>query len=140
MAALEGKTIKQCALEKLCPPVLGEEQAWADLKIVIEQRIADSSAGAFLARPWRWWGGLSADQSALSLYVDTRTWRCVGYTRMKSSDLIRLLEADGWTQDRVRGSHHVFRHPTKPGIVVVPNPKKDLGTGLTAAIRKQAGL
>ncbi len=59
---------------------------------------------------------------------------------MKSADLIRLLEADGWTLDRVRGSHHVFRHPTKPGIVVVPHPKKDLGTGLIAAIRKQAGL
>lgn len=59
---------------------------------------------------------------------------------MKSTDLIRLLEADGWTLDRVRGSHHVFRHPTKPGIVVVPQPKKDLGTGLIAAIRKQAGL
>ncbi len=59
---------------------------------------------------------------------------------MKSADLIRLLEADGWTLDRVRGSHHVFRHTTKPGIVVVPHPKKDLGTGLIAAIRKQAGL
>ncbi|CAA7613988.1 type II toxin-antitoxin system HicA family toxin [Magnetospirillum sp. UT-4] len=59
---------------------------------------------------------------------------------MKSADLIRLMEADGWTLDRVRGSHHVFRHPTKPGIVVVPHPKKDLGTGLVAAIRKQAGV
>ena len=59
---------------------------------------------------------------------------------MKSSDLIRRLEADGWTLDRVRGSHHVFRHPVKPGIVVVPHPKKDLGGGLVAAIVKQAGL
>ena len=59
---------------------------------------------------------------------------------MKSADLIRLLEADGWTLDRVRGSQHVFKHPAKPGIVVVPHPKKDLGTGLIAAIRKQAGL
>ncbi len=59
---------------------------------------------------------------------------------MKSIDLIRELEKDGWTLDRVRGSHHVFKHAAKPGIVVVPHPKKDLGTGLTAAIRKQAGL
>jgi predicted RNA binding protein YcfA (HicA-like mRNA interferase family) len=59
---------------------------------------------------------------------------------MKSADLIRLLETDGWTLDRVRGAHHVFRHPAKPGIVVVPHPKKDLGTDLIAAIRKQAGL
>ncbi|MGH7108355.1 MAG: type II toxin-antitoxin system HicA family toxin [Acetobacteraceae bacterium] len=42
--------------------------------------------------------------------------------------------------DRVRGSHHVFRHPTRAGRVVVPHPKRDLGPGLVAAIRKQAGL
>lgn len=41
--------------------------------------------------------------------------------------------------DRVRGSHHVFKHPDH-GHVVVPHPKKDLGVGLVAAIRKQAGL
>jgi predicted RNA binding protein YcfA (HicA-like mRNA interferase family) len=58
---------------------------------------------------------------------------------MKSGDLIRELEKDGWYLDRVRGSHHVFKHPSKAGIVVVPHPKKDLGTGLVAAIRKQAG-
>jgi predicted RNA binding protein YcfA (HicA-like mRNA interferase family) len=34
----------------------------------------------------------------------------------------------------------VFKHPTRPGFVVVPHPQKDLGTGLLAAIRKQAGL
>ncbi|HWK48141.1 MAG TPA: type II toxin-antitoxin system HicA family toxin [Stellaceae bacterium] len=59
---------------------------------------------------------------------------------MKSADLIRELGEDGWSLDRVRGSHHVFKHPSKPGIVVVPHPKKDLGGGLVAAIRKQAGL
>ena len=59
---------------------------------------------------------------------------------MKSAVLIRELEKTGWTLDRVRGSHNVFKHPSQPGIVVVPHPKKDLGIGLAAAIRKQAGL
>ncbi len=59
---------------------------------------------------------------------------------MRSSDLIALLKAKGWVLDRVRGSHHVFKHPARPGIVVVPHPKKDLGAGLVAAIRKQAGI
>jgi predicted RNA binding protein YcfA (HicA-like mRNA interferase family) len=31
-------------------------------------------------------------------------------------------------------------HADRPGIVVVPYPKKDLGKGLVAAIRRQAGL
>jgi len=59
---------------------------------------------------------------------------------MRSGDLIRILEADGWFLDRVRGSHQVFRHPTKRGVVVVPHPKKEFGTGLVATIRKQAGV
>nr|WP_240645186.1 type II toxin-antitoxin system HicA family toxin [Halomonas venusta] len=41
---------------------------------------------------------------------------------------------------RVKGSHHHFRHPTKPGTVTVPHPKKDLKTGLEKGIRKSAGL
>lgn len=58
---------------------------------------------------------------------------------MKSGDLIKEVEAAGWTLVRVRGSHHVF---TKEGVgtLVIPHPKKDLGVGLVAAIRKQAGL
>jgi predicted RNA binding protein YcfA (HicA-like mRNA interferase family) len=48
---------------------------------------------------------------------------------MKSADLIRELVAAGWTLDRIRGSHHVFKHPSRSGRVVVPHPKKDLGVG-----------
>ena len=59
---------------------------------------------------------------------------------MKSTDFIRELTKAGWTLDRVRGSHHVFKHAKRPGHVVVPHPKKDLGKGLVSAIRKQAGL
>jgi len=59
---------------------------------------------------------------------------------MTSGDLIRRLRAGGWVHERTLGSHHLFKHPVKQGIVVVPHPKKDLGTGLVRAILKQAGL
>ncbi len=59
---------------------------------------------------------------------------------MSSAALIRVLEAAGWRLNRVRGSHHVFTHPSRPGHISVPHPRKDLGPGLVAAIRKQAGL
>jgi predicted RNA binding protein YcfA (HicA-like mRNA interferase family) len=59
---------------------------------------------------------------------------------MNSRALIRLLEADGWRCVRIRGSHHQFKHSSKPGLVTVPHPKKDLGTGLIKAILKQAGI
>ncbi len=64
----------------------------------------------------------------------------VYHTHMKSAELVKALKAAGWVLDRIRGSHHVFKHPARPGIIVVPHLKKDLGTGLIAAIRKQAGL
>jgi len=59
---------------------------------------------------------------------------------MKSADIIRLLEHDGWKLANVRGSHHVFRHPEKPGHISVPHPKKDMGIGLVRKLLKQAGL
>jgi predicted RNA binding protein YcfA (HicA-like mRNA interferase family) len=59
---------------------------------------------------------------------------------VKSADIIRELELAGWRLDRVRGSHHAFKHADRPGHIVVPHPKKDLGPGLMKAIRKQAGL
>jgi predicted RNA binding protein YcfA (HicA-like mRNA interferase family) len=59
---------------------------------------------------------------------------------MNSAALIRLMREAGWELDRVRGSHHVFKHPSRPGHIVVPHPKKDLGKGLVAAIRKAAGV
>ncbi|WP_080355218.1 type II toxin-antitoxin system HicA family toxin [Stenotrophomonas maltophilia] len=59
---------------------------------------------------------------------------------MKSRDLIRDLEAAGWTCRRICGSHHVFVHPQHPHIITVPHPRKDLGKGLVQALRKLAGL
>jgi hypothetical protein len=46
MAALEGKTIRQFALEKLSPPAADEDRAWAELKALIERRIEEGAAGA----------------------------------------------------------------------------------------------
>ena len=59
---------------------------------------------------------------------------------MKSAELIRQLTKEGWTLDRVAGSHHIFKHPTKPGHISVPHPKADLGKRLIHKLLKQAGL
>jgi len=59
---------------------------------------------------------------------------------MNSADLIRMLQAHGWLLRGSKGSHHVYTHPSKPGQVSVPHPKKDLGTGLLKRLLKDAGL
>lgn len=61
-------------------------------------------------------------------------------TTIRSSDLIKMLESDGWVLRSVKGSHHVFQHPGRPGPLSVPRPRKDLGTGLVNPLLKQAGL
>ena len=57
-----------------------------------------------------------------------------------SRELIEMLEADGWYLVRTVGDHHHFKHSTKPGIVTVPHPKKDLPLGTLKSIAKQAGI
>lgn len=59
---------------------------------------------------------------------------------MNSLKLIRMLEADGWYQVRITGSHHHFKHPVKKALVTVPHPKKDLPIGTATSILKTAGL
>ena len=59
---------------------------------------------------------------------------------MDSKDLVRLMEQAGWQLRGVRGSHHIYIHPDRPGHICVPHPRKDLGKGLVRKIMKQAGL
>jgi predicted RNA binding protein YcfA (HicA-like mRNA interferase family) len=59
---------------------------------------------------------------------------------MKSADLIKLLEQNGWTLRGIKGSHHIYTHPDRPGHISVPHPRKDMGTGLMHKLLKQAGL
>lgn len=59
---------------------------------------------------------------------------------MKSRDVIRIIEQDGWYEVAVKGSHHQFKHPTKAGRVTIPHPKKDLPMPTVKSILKQAGL
>jgi predicted RNA binding protein YcfA (HicA-like mRNA interferase family) len=63
-----------------------------------------------------------------------------GRTNIDSRDIIKKLEAEGWKLDRVNGSHHHFRHLSKPGTVTVPHPQKDLATGTVRSIYRQAAL
>jgi predicted RNA binding protein YcfA (HicA-like mRNA interferase family) len=59
---------------------------------------------------------------------------------MKSAEIIKMLKADGWFVFNIRGSHHQFKHSSKPGKVTVPHPKADLPIGTVKSIFKQAGL
>lgn len=59
---------------------------------------------------------------------------------LNSRDVIRILEKDGWVLHSVKGSHHHYKHPSKPGRVTIPHPKHDLPKGTLASIFRQAGI
>ncbi len=59
---------------------------------------------------------------------------------MDSRKVISALEANGWVKVAQRGSHVQVKHPSKPGRVTVPHPKRDLPTGTLRSIEKQAGI
>jgi len=44
-AALQGKTIKQYTLERLFPGDANGDQAWQELKVILDERINDGLAG-----------------------------------------------------------------------------------------------
>lgn len=59
---------------------------------------------------------------------------------MTSQEVIDTLKADGWVLNRVKGSHHIFTHPTKGGHVTVPYPRKDMALPTLRSIERQCGL
>lgn len=62
---------------------------------------------------------------------------------VKTRDLIKRLEQDGWKLDRFRGSHRQYRHPDRPHlrtITIAGHWFQNVPKGTLNAILKQAGL
>jgi predicted RNA binding protein YcfA (HicA-like mRNA interferase family) len=60
---------------------------------------------------------------------------------MKVREVIKLLEADGWYLVATKGSHRQYKHPTKPGRVIIAGHSGDnLAPGTLNSILKQAQL
>jgi len=60
---------------------------------------------------------------------------------MKVSEVLRLLDDDGWYLVATKGNHRQFKHSTKSGrITVAGKPSDDLAPGTLNSILKQAGL
>ena len=59
---------------------------------------------------------------------------------LSSREVIRRIEREGWVQVAVTGDHHHFKHPTRPGKVTVPHPKKDLTIKTLRSIERQSGV
>lgn len=60
--------------------------------------------------------------------------------KYKVKEVLKLLEEDGWSLVRTRGSHRQYRHPDKRGTVTVNGKPSDvLEQFILNSIWKQAG-
>ena len=61
----------------------------------------------------------------------------------KVRDMIKKVQKAGWSQvpGAGKGSHRVFKHPSRAGIVVIPGQLwDDLAPGTESNIKKAAGI
>ena len=61
---------------------------------------------------------------------------------MKVSEIIRIIENDGWFLIRQKGSHRQYKHRIKKGLVTIALHKisDDIAKGTSNSILKQAQL
>ncbi len=60
---------------------------------------------------------------------------------VNGKQLLKILEGEGWYVKRVRGSHHILRHPTIPDALPVPiHGNRPIKRGTLGNILRTAGL
>ncbi len=60
----------------------------------------------------------------------------------KVSDIIKIIEKDGWFMARQNGSHRQYKHPVKKGLVTIAchTLSKDVPINTLKSIIKQAQI
>jgi len=60
---------------------------------------------------------------------------------VSGKNMVRVLETQGWYVKRIRGSHHILRHPDIPDALPVPvHANRPLKRGTLLSILRTAGL
>jgi len=59
---------------------------------------------------------------------------------MTFREIEKTVLQDGWYLSSIRGAHHHYRHPKKPGKVTIPKHSGDIHMRVINSIKRQAGL
>jgi predicted RNA binding protein YcfA (HicA-like mRNA interferase family) len=60
---------------------------------------------------------------------------------VSGKQLVKILEGQDWYVKRVRGSHHIMRHPTVPDAIPVPvHGNQAIKRGTLGNILRTAGI
>ena len=60
--------------------------------------------------------------------------------RVSGREMCKVLERLGWTLDRIRGAHHIYRHPDGRTVPVPVHGNKTMKFGTQRAVMRQAGV
>jgi len=56
-------------------------------------------------------------------------------------EMCRLIEKNGWSLRRIRGSHHIYSKQGDPKVIAIPvHGSKSLKPGLAVRIARDAGV
>jgi predicted RNA binding protein YcfA (HicA-like mRNA interferase family) len=59
---------------------------------------------------------------------------------VKSRQIVRFLEQNGFVLDHTSGSHFIYYHPTSRRRAVVPSHNRDLPKGTLLSLLREAGF
>ena len=60
---------------------------------------------------------------------------------VSGKQLVKVLERRGWYVKRIRGSHHIMRHPSIPDAIPVPvHGNQSIKRGTLSNILRTAGI
>lgn len=60
---------------------------------------------------------------------------------VNGKQLLKVLEGEGWYVKRIRGSHHILRHPTIPDALPVPiHGNRPIKRGTLGNVLRTAGI
>jgi predicted RNA binding protein YcfA (HicA-like mRNA interferase family) len=60
--------------------------------------------------------------------------------RVSGKEMCRVLERLGWALDRIKGAHHIYRHPDGRSVPVPVHGNKTMKTGTQRSVMRLAGV
>ena len=60
--------------------------------------------------------------------------------RYSSDEIVKILESQGWSFSRQRGSHMIYTKPGARRHVAVPSGRRQVAPGTLSNIKSQAGF
>ena len=58
---------------------------------------------------------------------------------MRFREVESMILKNGWYQVKQKGSHHQYKHPTKPGKITIPEHGGDLNPDTVKSINETSG-